>query len=160
MNWRKASISVRLTLLFTLTSTLVLLALGLLIGDSVEQHFVAQDMDLLASKVHRATHLIERVHPRSDFDALPAQMADSLVGHHGLAVAVLDATGKSLFASGDVQFPDGLLKNATGHAEPVVWLWNNKLWRGVSASISTGSAPISQRCRPSPAPLARPFART
>ena len=140
MNWRKASISVRLTLLFATTSTLVLLTLGLLIGASVEQHFVEQDMDLLSGKVHLATHLIEKVHTRSDFEALPAQMADSLVGHHGLAVTVIDATGTSLFATGDVQFPDRLLNSPTGQMEPVVWLWNNQPWRGVSTSISTGLA--------------------
>jgi two-component system heavy metal sensor histidine kinase CusS len=140
VNWRKASISVRLTLLFATTSTLVLLTLGLLIGASVEQHFVEQDMDLLSGKVHLATHLIEKVHTRSDFEALPAQMADSLVGHHGLAVTVIDATGTSLFATGDVQFPDRLLNSPTGQMEPVVWLWNNQPWRGVSTSISTGLA--------------------
>lgn len=140
MNWRKASISVRLTLLFALTSTLVLLALGLLIGASVEQHFVEQDMNLLSGKVYLATHLIEKVHSRSDFEALPAQMADSLVGHHGLAVTVIDASRTSLFATGDVQFPDRLLNNLTGQAEPVVWSWNNQPWRGISKSISTGLA--------------------
>ena len=140
MNWRKASISVRLTLLFATTSTLVLLTLGLLIGASVEQHFVEQDMDLLSGKVHLATHLIEKVHTRSDFETLPAQMADSLVGHHGLAVTVIDATGTSLFATGDVQFPDSLLNSPTGQMEPVNWLWNNQPWRGVSTSISTGLA--------------------
>jgi two-component system heavy metal sensor histidine kinase CusS len=140
VNWRKASISVRLTLLFALTSTLVLLTLGLLIGASVEQHFVEQDMDLLSGKVHLATHLIEKVHTRSDFETLPAQMADSLVGHHGLAVTVIDATGTSLFATGDVQFPDSLLNSPTGQMEPVNWLWNNQPWRGVSTSISTGLA--------------------
>ncbi len=138
MNWRKTSISVRLTVLFALTSTVVLLLLGLLIGETVEKHFVEQDMDLLSGKVHLATHLIEKVHSRSDFDALPAQMADSLVGHHGLAVVVLDAKGNTVFASGALQFPETLLKSSAINLEPVVWQWNQQPWRGVATMVSTG----------------------
>ena len=44
----RRSITLRLTLLFAAMSSGVLLALGVLIGNSVESHFAAQDIDIRA----------------------------------------------------------------------------------------------------------------
>ena len=54
MRRSRKSITSRLTLLFAAISTAVLLALGLLIGNSVEQHFIEQDMEQLTGKLHLA----------------------------------------------------------------------------------------------------------
>ena len=43
----RVSLTLRLTVLFATVSTVVLLALGYLIGGTVAQHFVEQDLDLL-----------------------------------------------------------------------------------------------------------------
>ena len=61
MRWLGAgrrSITFRITLVFALITTAVLLGLGLLIGQAVEQHFVEQDMDQLEGKTHLAAHLL------------------------------------------------------------------------------------------------------
>lgn len=61
MRRRRKSITARLTLLFAAISTMVLLALGLLIGNAVEQHFVEQDMEQMTGKLDLAGHLLEKV---------------------------------------------------------------------------------------------------
>lgn len=86
MRRRRKSITARLTLLFAAISTMVLLALGLLIGNAVEQHFVEQDMEQMTGKLDLAGHLLEKVQTPADLNALVAQLNDSLVGHHGLAM--------------------------------------------------------------------------
>jgi hypothetical protein len=69
--------------------------LGLLIGNSVEHHFEEQDMEVLNGKMELARHALEKVHSQSDLDALPQQLDDSLVGHHGLAVVVVAPSGQT-----------------------------------------------------------------
>ena len=79
----KKSITFRLTLLFASASTGVLLLLGLLIGLSVEQHFEEQDMELLTGKLELISHALENVHSKRDFDAIPQQLENALIGHPG-----------------------------------------------------------------------------
>ncbi|MDP2171481.1 MAG: ATP-binding protein [Rhodocyclaceae bacterium] len=57
MSGRK-SLTFRLTLLFAAASTLVLLILGLLIGNSVERHFEEQDLGVLSGKMQLARHIL------------------------------------------------------------------------------------------------------
>ena len=67
MRWLGAgrrSITFRITLVCALITTAVLLGLGLLIGQAVEQHFVEQDMDQLEGKTHLAGHLLAQAHER------------------------------------------------------------------------------------------------
>ena len=83
------SMTFRLTMLFALSSTVVLLLLGYLIAGAVERHFEEQDMGLLAGKLKLAQHALEKAHSQADLETLPQQLADSLVGHDALAVIVL-----------------------------------------------------------------------
>ena len=89
---RGTSITARLTLLFAAVSTAVLLALGMLIGNAVERHFVEQDMDVLNGKTQLAANLLAQVRLPGDSGVLLRQLDDSLVGHHELAVVILDGT--------------------------------------------------------------------
>lgn len=134
------SITARLTLLFAAVSTAVLLALGLLIGNTVERHFVEQDMEVLSGKTDLAAHLLEQVRSPADFSSLPGQLDNSLVGHHGLAVAVVDADGKRVFATPNAAFPDALLKPAGASSKPRSWTQAGLPWRGIATLLPTGNS--------------------
>ena len=144
MKGRSRSITVRLTLLFATVSTAVLLALGLLIGNAVEQHFIEQDMELMDGKLHLAGHLLEKVQSRADLDALPTQLDDALVGHHELAVVVRNAAGENLFATPGAGFPPALLARAAVASPPQPQVWHEtgpsgtQPRRGISALLPTG----------------------
>jgi two-component system heavy metal sensor histidine kinase CusS len=142
----RKSISFRLTLLFSAISTTVLLALGVLIGDTVERHFVEQDMELLSGKLHLVSHLLEKVQTSADLDALPVQLNDSLVGHHGLAMLVRAADGVTLFTTDTAEFPPSMLARHTVQTPPQPQVWQLKTpsgeqpLRGVAALLPTGIA--------------------
>lgn len=144
MRPRGSSITWRLTLWFAATSTAVLLALGLLIGKTVEQHFVEQDMDLMQGKLHLAGHLLEKIRAPTEFASLPEQLDSALVGHHDLDVMVLDGVGQVLFATPGAAFPPALLaRNAGGSAgQPQLWRQDGPSGplprRGISALLPTG----------------------
>jgi two-component system heavy metal sensor histidine kinase CusS len=144
MSHRGQSITLRLTLLFTTASTAVLLALGFLIGNAVEQHFVEQDMDLMNGKLHLAGHLLEKIQTPAALDALPAQLGDALVGHHELAIVMRSATEQTLFATPGVGFPPALLTRTAVRDPPQPLVWHEmdptgtQPRRGVSALLPTG----------------------
>lgn len=144
MKQRGPSITLRLTVLFATASTAVLLALGLLVGNAVEQHFVEQDMDLMTGKLHLAGHLLEKVHAPAALDALPAQLEDALVGHHDLAIVVRGAAEQTLFATGAADFPPALLaRNAVRNPpQPIAWretgASGSQPRRGISALLPIG----------------------
>ncbi len=140
---RRASITARLTLLFAAVSTAVLLALGLLVANEVERHFIEQDMDVLTGKTDLAAHLLEQVRSPADSGALLRQLDDSLVGHHGLAVVVLAPDGKRVFATANAAFPDAMLKAAGASSKPRSWTQGGQPWRGIATLLPTGNRELS-----------------
>lgn len=139
----RKSITFRLTLLFASASTAVLLLLGYLIGGSVERHFEAQDMEVLAGKLRLTQHAVEKVRSPAELDALAQQLDDSLIGHVGLAVVVLAPDGQILYATRGADFPDTLLNSPDhqGSAHPIAWETKAKQpFRGISSRVMTGIA--------------------
>lgn len=140
---RGTSITARLTLLFAAVSTAVLLALGLLIGNAVEQHFVEQDMEVLSGKTNLAANLLAQVRSPAESNALLRQFNDSLVGHHGLAVMVLGPDGKRVFATANAAFPDVMLNPASIGGKPRSWTQAGQPWRGIVTLLPTGDRNLS-----------------
>ena len=102
---RRKSLTFRLTLLFAAASTVVLLVLGLIVARSVEHHFEEQDMEALTGKLELIRHALAKVRSSKDLAAIPQQMSDALIGHHGLIVAVKAPDGRTLFATEGAPFP-------------------------------------------------------
>ena len=138
---RRKSLTFRLTLLFAAASTVVLLVLGLIVAESVEHHFEEQDMAALSGKLELIRHALAKVHSSKDLAAIPQQMDDSLIGHHGLVVAVKGPDGRTLFATEDAPFPQRLLDRVKtpGAERPYVWQVDDQLsFRGIVAEAPTG----------------------
>lgn len=124
MSFKNRSISFRMTVLFGAASTVVLLFLGLSIGQTVHQHFVEQDVESMTGKLHLVEHLLEKIKSPAELDALPGQLSDSLVGHHGITLLVQNTEGKKLYATADAWFPATLLNqsSAINALHPQVWM--------------------------------------
>jgi two-component system heavy metal sensor histidine kinase CusS len=132
----RMSLTLRLTLLFATASTLVLLLLGYLIANSVDKHFEHQDMELLTGKLALAQHAVENVRSQRDVNALPRQLADSLIGHHGLEMLVALPGSKTLFATAEAQFPQTLSNHANAD------LTGGAMWRSAEHHPMRGIARI------------------
>jgi len=138
---QRPSITLRLTLLFALASTIVLLVLGYLIGVSVERHFVEQDMEVLTGKLELAQHALAKVHTDHELDNIPQLLDDSLIGHVGLAVVVVAPNGQKLFATRGAEFPQTLLDKPAQIDATHPIIWQSALgvpFRGISALSLTG----------------------
>lgn len=135
----RLSLTARLTLLFALGSSTVLLVLGWLAAVAIDRHFEQLDFDALVGKMQLAQHAIERVHSQQDFDALESQLSDALVGHHDLVVQVLGPTGEVLLASGGVTFPREWLAQAPATPPNRLFQWaqGDRSFRGMALAIPT-----------------------
>ena len=135
----RLSLTARLTLLFAVGSSTVLLVLGWLAGIAISRHLEQQDFDALAGKMQLAQHVIERVNSQQDFDTLQSQLNDALIGHHDLVVKVLGPTGELLLASVDVAFPKEWLAQAPATQATRLFLWSQgqRSFRGMAQAIPT-----------------------
>jgi len=133
------SLTFRLTLLFATASTVVLLALGYLIADSVEKHFEELDMSQLMGKLALAKDVLPKIHSHDDLTGLSQHLSDSLVGHHGLAVSIFDPNIKSIIPNNDLAYPQSLLEVSTdGTPSRIVqWAKDGITFRGISAVVPT-----------------------
>ena len=142
---RPKSITFRLTLFFSTASTAVLLVIGSLIGTLVEAHFEEIDLTDLNGKLELVRHSLAKAGTPTDMAAVPQNLADALVGHHGLSVAVVGHDRKMLFRSPDAAFPATLLEarpaeDSSVRAKPVVWRQDGQEYRGIAAAAATGIA--------------------
>jgi two-component system, OmpR family, heavy metal sensor histidine kinase CusS len=110
------SLTLRLSLLFAVASTVVLLTLGQFIARSVETHFVELDQETAAGKLLLARTLLAGVRERQDVDTLAQKLAPMLIGHDDLALRIETLDGQVWFANDAARalsLPSGAL--AAGH---------------------------------------------
>ena len=137
----RASITRRLTLLFALASSAVLLALGMVIASSVEKHFEDLDMEVLSGKLELTRHALASVRSHDDLQGLAQQLDDSLVGHHGLEVMVISANQTVLFATHHARFSPQLVASSVSQPpyRPVLWTLAGQTYRAVAVEMATGT---------------------
>jgi two-component system heavy metal sensor histidine kinase CusS len=139
--WRK-SITYRLALYFASASTAVLLAIGYLVGVSVQRHFLELDRGDLHGKMQLVEHILSKVHSEADIAALPGRMDDALTGHDNLSVSIIAPDGDTLFATADAAFPERLLQGASvgtpvDRLELMSWDHGGRAYHGFAARVPT-----------------------
>lgn len=134
------SLTARLTLLFAVVSSCVLLVLGLVIGLLVERHFEDMDLELLEGKLELVQHAVVSTRAAGSFDDLPGHLEAALIGHHGLAVGVWGPDGKLLFLSDEAEFPmDSVPPRGGSKALPKTWDGaSGGRYRGILGKAPTG----------------------
>lgn len=137
MNLARHSITRRITLLFTLSATSVLLALGLVVGASVERHFAEQDREQLEGKLELITHIVQQTESAGDISSLPTRIENALVGHHDIAIHVSDDTERILYATTGVEFPAIPIVDSRGELQH--WDHGDRNWHALTAIVPTGN---------------------
>lgn len=139
------SLTARISLLFAVAASLVLLTTGYFLTQVVDAHFEQGDRHELNGKLELIQNLFKHASSQKDLDLLPQQLDDALVGHHGLAVVVTDATGEIWFATSGADFPQTLLNDC--QAQPAgcttgtlqQWKQSGTSYRGMAVSMTTGN---------------------
>jgi len=131
------SLTGRLTLLFVLVSTFVLLALGWTITAAIQRHFVAMDMDELQGKIKLIRNLFEDAGSEHSLPLPEDRLRDAFVGHHNLAVIIATSAGDTLFATSRLRFPRDRIREAAETGVPVTFEWREegRRYRGHTALV-------------------------
>lgn len=138
----RRSITLRLTLLFALASSTVLLAVGSLIGIVVEQHFEEQDLAELSGKLELTRHALGKLQHKQDLEQLALQLDNALIGHPGLSVMVLNQDNKIIFISSGAVFPMLVQQkkniSVTGQPlQPLSWQRGDQTYAGIATAVTT-----------------------
>lgn len=96
---RPLSLALRLTLLFGVAAAIVFPGFGLLILQSTERHFVAEDSDELMVVADAVGDLVLETPTVRELGALDQRFADILIGHHNAALRLERADGQVVYAS-------------------------------------------------------------
>lgn len=123
---KKISITLRLTALFAIVSASTLILLAVFIVQSINHHFIEQDMELLTGKLHLIDNLLEKVKTQAEFDALPEQLNDALIGHHDLFVSLYDAQNHLLFSTLQEEFPSAIRQRSAVEQKPQPIFWRQR----------------------------------
>ncbi|MCK9215649.1 heavy metal sensor histidine kinase [Rhodoferax sp.] len=137
----RTSLTQRLTLMFALAASSVLLVLGFVIAASVEQHFEDLDMEVLSGKMELTRQALRTMTSHEALTQFTHQLAQSLVGHPGLEVMVIDADHSVVFATGNAHFsPEVVVSQATrAPGRPAFWALGSHTYRGLAAHIPTAA---------------------
>lgn len=142
------SLTARISLLFAVAAAAVLLVTGFFLSRAVEMHFIESDQHELDGKLELIRHLLERARDPAAMERLSGQLDDALVGHLGLAVAVVNAEGAVWYITSGRGFHQVLLEARTCKAGPPwleclsngLWQWrlDERVYRGRVVPMTTG----------------------
>lgn len=106
---RQPSITLRLSLLFALASSFILIGVGGFVGWATDRHFEDIDAAEIDGKLELIGHAIADTRDAAALNTLPHRLGDALVGHHALSVSVSMADGKPIIATGSARFPPSVM---------------------------------------------------
>lgn len=135
----------RLTLLFVLAASTVLIGLGMVIAAAVERHFQEQDMEVLAGKMALTRHTLEMLSTVDDLPHVALMLDNALVGHHGLELLVLTPRREVLYATAGAGFtPQRVIDSARLQPNrPTTWTLGQQTYRGIATELPTGVSALS-----------------
>ena len=121
---RPVSLTTRLTLLFILVSSSVLLGLAWVLHTAVERHFLEMDRGMLESKIEVLERLVERPPQDGELPALQDAVEAMFRSDPQLKVFVETADGTTILAPPEPLFPrERLRERVVSGSQPVVVSW-------------------------------------
>lgn len=139
----RISLTARLSLLFMLAVTAVLVMAGLSFNHLSQHHFLQLDRQTLAEKLSATRNILGQLDDLQQFDRLRPQLRTLLGAHRDITALILDAAGQPLFAEpGPLPVPAALANSTSTE----VWQWqhHDHYFRGLSAAVTVpaNSAPL------------------
>lgn len=122
------AISFRIAILFSFSTVMILMIMGLVIHQLVMHHFETQDRTQLEGKIQLVENLLEQNSHNSS--ELNLYLKDALVGHHDLIVQIEDPNGQIIFSSSPTVLKSKTLVKSQ-HGSWLEWKVQNKIYHGL-----------------------------
>lgn len=131
---QRLSLTMRLTILFSLSSAVVLMGLGVLIWLAMDHHFANEDYVVLGDNIR----LIQKIAGEQPVEGLAARLREIAEHHPGFVAHVQTAQGQAVYATAGFDF--GTAFEALARIRPgentFVWGQNGQEYRGMRALAS------------------------
>lgn len=122
------AISFRIAILFSFSTVMILMIMGLVIHQLVMHHFETQDRTQLEGKIQLVENLLEQNHHNPS--ELNLYLKDALVGHHDLIVQIERPSGQIIFSSSPTALKSKTLVKSK-HGPWLEWKLQNKIYHGL-----------------------------
>ncbi|MDS7932786.1 heavy metal sensor histidine kinase [Acinetobacter sp. V91_7] len=122
------AISFRIAILFSFSTVIILMIMGLVIHQLVMHHFETQDRTQLEGKIQLVENLLEQNHHKPS--ELNLYLKDALVGHHDLIVQIERPSGQIIFSSSPTALKSKTLVKSK-HGPWLEWKVQNKIYHGL-----------------------------
>jgi two-component system heavy metal sensor histidine kinase CusS len=122
------AISFRIAILFSFSTVIILMIMGLVIHQLVMHHFETQDRTQLEGKIQLVENLLEQNHHNPS--ELNLYLKDALVGHHDLVVQIERLSGQIIFSSSPTALKSKTLVKSK-HGPWLEWKVQNKIYHGL-----------------------------
>lgn len=122
------AISFRIAILFSFSTVIILMIMGLVIHQLVMHHFETQDRTQLEGKIQLVENLLEQNHHNPS--ELNLYLKDALVGHHDLIVQIERPSGQIIFSSSPKVLKSKTLVKSK-HGPWLEWKVQNKIYHGL-----------------------------
>jgi len=122
------AISFRIAILFSFSTVIILMIMGLVIHQLVMHHFETQDRTQLEGKIQLVENLLEQNYQNPS--ELNVYLKDALVGHHDLIVQIEGPAGQIIFSSSPVVLKSKTLVKSQ-HGSWLEWKVQNKIYHGL-----------------------------
>lgn len=122
------AISFRIAILFSFSTVMILMIMGLVIHQLVMHHFETQDRTQLEGKIQLVENLLEQNHHNPS--ELNLYLKDALVGHHDLIVQIERPSGQIIFSSSPTALKSKTLVKSK-HGPWLEWKVQNKIYHGL-----------------------------
>lgn len=137
----RLSLTMRLTILFSLCSAVVLLGLGVLIGLAMDRHFATEDYLVLGDNIA----LIEKIARETPAERLPERLKEMVDHHPGFVALVQTAQGRNLYATQGFDFGVSFEASPGPSARENTFVWQHgeQEYRGMRAQVSAADSRIA-----------------
>ena len=129
---KRVSLTRRLSVLFMLAVSAVLLLAGLSFNQLSRHHFLQQDRQTLAEKRQASLNILGKLHSVEQFEQLKPQLHTLLGAHRDISAIIYDQRGRVLFAEPSrLELPSRLREMSDGQT----WQWqaDDQLFHGITA---------------------------
>lgn len=134
---QRLSLTMRLTILFSVSSAVVLLGLGVLIWLAMDHHFADEDYVVLGDNLR----LIQKIAGEQPVEGLPPRLKEMVEHHPGFVANVRTAQGQAVYATAGFDFGPAFKRLTRLQPDQSAFSWEQKdqEYRGMRALASDGS---------------------
>ncbi|TDF64121.1 heavy metal sensor histidine kinase [Cupriavidus sp. L7L] len=125
----RLSLTARLTILFSLSSAVVLLGLGVLIWLAMDSHFADEDYAVLDDNVR----LVRKIAAEGPMASLPQRLGQALEHHPGFVAEVRNADGQRVYATHGFDFGPAQAVATAAQRDTFAWEQRGQAYRGLRA---------------------------